>query len=171
MYPYFSNKDEQIKKLDTVKENLNSDNYKDENMEEEDFRRYIIESVEEAIKDEERDTKYYQKMYNMVSDENDKSILRQIYLDEMKHKKIFMELYRILTGEEFVMGQIEDKEIEGSLKDELYNSIQSELEGAEFYRMLMSAFLDLPIRDMIYEPLMDEQKHALLVSNLYNKYK
>ena len=107
----------------------------------------------------------------MVNDENDKSILRQIYLDEMKHKKIFMDLYRILTGEEFVMGQIEDKVIEGSLKDELYNSIQSELEGAEFYRMLMSAFLDLPIRDMIYEPLMDEQKHALLVSNLYNKYK
>ncbi|WP_317368676.1 ferritin-like domain-containing protein [uncultured Tyzzerella sp.] len=177
MYPYFSKKDDDVKIKEIVKKDEDDlmedkDDLTENKKEQEDFRRYIIEALEEAIEDQHKSSIYYEKLYNMVEDEKDKDTLRQIALNEMKYKKIFMELYKMLTGKE---ANIEDKyenvDVDDSLIEELQESIEEQLEDIDFYRMLMSLFSDLQVRDMIYEVILGKQKNAQLISNLYNKYK
>lgn len=62
-------------------------------------------------------------------------------------------------------------DIDGNFVEELYESIEEQLDDLEFYRMIMSVFADLPIRDMIYEIIVGKQRHAQQLSNMYNKYK
>lgn len=170
MYPYFSTKNDDIKSQEVEKKDL-EDKIEDQT-EQEDFRRYVIEALEEAIEGQNESSMYYEKLYNIVTDEKDKDTLRQIALNEMKYKKIFMELYKMITGTETVVESKEENiDIEDSLSEAFYNSIENQLEDIEFYRMIMSLFSDLPIRDMIYEIIVGKQKNAQLLSNLYNKYK
>ncbi len=174
MYPYFSkNEDETIRKENILKNDLDDkDDTIDEADEKEDFREYIIDAIEEAIKDQEENVIYYEKLYNMVKDEKDKNTLRQIYLNEIKYKKIFIDLYKMITGKEpNIKIDNDDIDIDDSISQELYDSIEEQLEDIEFYRMIMSAFADLPVRDMIYEVIVGKQKNTQLLSNLYNKYK
>ncbi len=170
MYPYFSKKQENNIKAQEI-EKKDSDDLIEDKIEQDDFRRYIIEALEEAIEEQQKRSIYFEKLYNIVTDEKDKDILRQISLNEMKYKKIFMELYKMLTGEDAVLKERVDVDIEDTLSEELYDSIEEQLEDIEFYRMLMSLFADLPIRDMIYEIIVGKQKNAQLLSNLYNKYR
>lgn len=173
MYPYFSkneNVDEDIVENNVSKSDLDD---KEDILDKDDFRAYIIEALQEAIEDQQENVKLYEKIYNMITDEKDKNVLRQIYLNEMKYEKIFIEIYKMLTGKEPVIRPDEDVEIDidDSLKEELEDAIEEQLEDIEFYRMLMSAFVDLPVRDMIYEVILGKQKNAQLLSNLYNKYR
>lgn len=184
MYPYFCNKNETTNNLEYT-QNLNNEN--DYNSQkhfneikqnikttdfdnEEDFRQYVIDALKEAIKEQDENAKYYEKLYNMAQDEKEKDIIRQIYLNELKYKKIFMEIYKMITGEDANI-QESKVDIDGSFIEELYDSIEEQLEDLEFYRMLMSVFADLPIRDMIYEVIVGKQKHAQQLSNIYNKYR
>ncbi|WP_250277714.1 hypothetical protein [[Clostridium] colinum] len=169
MYPYFSKKDETIEKKDILENDLDD---KIEEKLENDFRTHIIESIGEAIKEQDENSRYYEKLYNIVKDEKDKNTLRQIHLNETKFKNIFMKLYKMLTGKDFELREdYEEIDLDDNISEEFYDSIEDQLENIEFYRILMSAFSDLPIRDMIYEIIVGKQKNAQLLSNLYNKYK
>lgn len=168
MYPYFSKQNEIINKVS--KKDL--DDAIEDKIEQDDFRRYIIDALKEAIEEQEENSRYYEKLYNIVADEKDKNILRQIYLNEMKYKKIFQDIYKMITGTEAnIREDFEDIEIDDNITEELYESIEEQLDDIEFYRMLMSAFADLPIRDMIYEVIIGKQRNSQQLSNLYNKYR
>nr|WP_317359314.1 ferritin-like domain-containing protein [uncultured Tyzzerella sp.] len=174
MYPYFSKKDKNIAAQSVEAKDLDDliENRAEDKTEEDDFRRYIIEALEDAIENQQENSIYYEKLYNIVTNEKDKDILRQISLDEMKYKKIFMDIYKMLTGKEAkIRENYEDIDIDDSLGEELFDSIEEQLEDVEFYRMLMSLFADLPVRDMIYEIIVGKQKNSQRLSNLYNKYK
>lgn len=183
MYPYFSKKNDNITSNNT--QNLNFDNNYDyqkdfkqikQNVEtpdfdsEEDFRQYVIDAIKEAVKEQDENTKYYEKLYNMAQDEKEKDIIRQIYLNELKYKQIFMEIYKMITGSDANIQETK-VDIDGSFVEELYDSIEEQLDDLEFYRMIMTVFADLPIRDMIYEVIVGKQRHAQQLSNMYNKYK
>lgn len=102
MYPYFCKKNDEIasnntKNTQNVNFNTNYDYQKDfnqikQNVEttdfdnEEDFRQYVIDAVKEAVKEQDENAKYYEKLYNMAQDEKEKDIIRQIYLNELKYK-------------------------------------------------------------------------------------
>lgn len=168
MYPYFSKQKEIINKI--IKKDL--DDAIEDKVEQDDFRRYIIDALKEAIEEQEENSRYYEKLYNIVDDEKDKNILRQIYLNEMKYKKIFEEVYKMITGTDAnIREDFEDIEIDDNITEELYDSMEEQLDDIEFYRMLMSAFADLPIRDMIYEVIIGKQRNSQQLSNLYNKYR
>mgnify|MGYP001859814192 CR=1 FL=1 len=170
MYPYFSKKQNDISVKEVAKKDL--DDLLESEVEKDDFRRYVLEALIDAIEDQHESSLYYEKLYNIITDEKDKDILRQISLNEMKYKNIFMELYKMLTGKDAVIREkFEDIDIEDSLSEELFDSIEEQLEDIEFYRMLMSLFADLPIRDMIYEVIVGKQRNAQRLSNLYNKYR
>lgn len=184
MYPYFSNsnigQENKNFSLDNVKINFKAtdddlddtlDDDLDDNQEE-DFKTHIINSIKQAIIEKNASIDYYDKLSKKITDEKDKSILRQIYLDEKKQKSIFQTIYKLLTGLDANFDEIEDAiDTDDSLAEQFFDRIEDKFENIDFFRMLMSVFSDLPIRDMLYEILVGEQKHAQQLSNLYNKYK
>ena len=168
MYPYFSKQNEATNQI--IKKDL--DDAMENKIEQDDFRTYIIDALKEAIEEQDENSRYYEKLYNMLTDEKDKNVLRQVYLNELKYKKIFEEIYKMITGTDAnIREDFEEIEIDNNITEELYNSIEEQLDDIEFYRMLMSAFADLPIRDMIYEVIVGKQRNAQQLSNLYNEYR
>lgn len=170
MNPYFQNKIEE----DEIKTNDLDDNLEDKLEEKFDlddrFEDEILELILKAIEQENEDSKYFEKLANLIQNEKDKEDIRKIYLDDKKHFKIFSEIYKSLTGKEPIF-EDEEIEIDDTLPEELEDSIEQKLENVELYRLILSSFLDVGIRDMIYEIITDEQSHAQKLTKLYNKNK
>ncbi|MDE6181816.1 MAG: ferritin-like domain-containing protein [Eubacteriales bacterium] len=168
MYPYFSNNNISKKEIKTSSyEKTDSDNDIDN---QEEFENCILDMILDAIEESNEDSRYYEKLSTMVKDENDKASLRKIHLEDMKHFNMLSDLYTSLTGREPNF-EIDEIEIEGSLADEFLEGAEDKLENVELYRNIMMAFLDIGIRDMIFEIITDEQNHAQKLNQLYYKYK
>lgn len=166
MYPYFSeNKEsrEEIKPLSYEKTDFDYDD-------QEEFQNYILDMILEAIEQENEDARYYEKLSTMVKDENDRENLRRIHLEDTKHFNMLSELYTNLTGREPIF-EYDEIEIDDPLSEEFLDGAEEKLENVELYRNIMMAFLDISVRDMIFEIITDEQKHAQKLNQLYFKYR
>ncbi len=137
--------------------------------EEDSQKNKITEMLILALEDELKDKDYYMQMMDQVNDKEVKEILRQMSLDEQKHYKYLSQIYKQLTGNEPVV-QVGKVEISGNILEEITKAFFGELEAVEVYRRLMFLFLNLQIRDMIYEIITDEQAHAAKLNYLYTKY-
>ena len=133
---------------------------------------YIVKMLIEAIKDEIRDAHFYDSIAEMLSDEDDRKIFHKIHHDEDKHKKIFTEIYEILTGETPSPEELmtDEKEISENMIQNFSDAIFDELSAVEFYRKLYFAFLNQEIRDSLFEVITDEQSHAQILNYMYSKY-
>lgn len=129
----------------------------------------ILDMLLLALKDESKDQNYYEQLSKKVDNKEDAKILRQISLDEQKHYKYFAQIYKRLTGKNPSV-QFEKAEVGNNIVGEFAQAIFEELGAVEFYLRLMFLFLDLQIRDMIYEIITDEQAHASKLNYLYSKY-
>lgn len=134
------------------------------------INKYILKLIEEAIADEQKDSDYYYRLSQVVEFPEDKEIIRKMHLDESKHEKIFKEIYAHLTGEEPPEQEFTPRTISDNLTDNFKEDIFGELEAVEFYRKLYTMFLNVEIRDWLYEIITDEQAHAQKNNYLYSKY-
>lgn len=132
---------------------------------------YLLDMIKEAIKDEANDADYYGNLLQEAPSTEDREILRQIRMDELKHYKLFNDIYRKITSEQLNDIQADSKNISNNLVEEFEKGIFDELEAVEFYRKLLFAFLDLEIRDILFEIITDEQAHSQKMNYLYCKYK
>lgn len=132
--------------------------------------KYLLDMIKEAIKDEQTDADYYGNLSEKVTEKDDKETLNKIKMDEIKHNKMFNDIYYQLTGER-VETTPESVVIGDNLCEEFESSMFNELEAVEFYRKLLFAFLNLEIRDTLFEIITDEQAHAQKLNYLYCKYK
>jgi len=131
---------------------------------------YIIEMLIDAIKGEDKDSNYYKKLSQMTPSEEDKDILYKIHLDEEKHKKMFENIYYQLIGENANIKADNYDIPSNNMVSELAKRMIEELETAEIYRVLLFSFLNLELRDMILEIIIDEQAHAQKLNYLFSKY-
>lgn len=129
----------------------------------------ILDMLIIALKNENEDKNYYKSLMERVSNEEDAKIINQISLDEKKHYNYLMQIYKRLTGQTLSL-EDEQVKLQDNLVDNFAKSIFDEIEAVEFYRRLMFIFLDLQIRDMIYEIITDEQAHATKMNYLFSKY-
>lgn len=169
MYPYFSKKDDEIKatsyeKADLMHTENNIDNQKE-------FENYVLDLIKGAIQQENHDMRYYEALSNMAPDNESKEYLRRIHLEDMKHFNMFSELYSDLSGKE---PDFEWEEIDidcNNLQKEFLKGFEQKCENIELYRNIMVAFLDVRIRDMLFEIITDEQNHMQKLNYLHNKFK
>lgn len=120
----------------------------------------ILELIQKSIEDEMVAIDYYQKLSDATEDQVEKTLLTENMQDEQKHLQMFQNIYKMLNGSEFTPENIDFKSVSSSHHDDLVDALFAELEDVEFYRQIYFAFLNLEIRDMIYEIITDEQKHA-----------
>lgn len=175
MYPYnLSNDIFNMTSLDARKNDYENDDYNNEekydnSMEDDDYldiNEYILDLINMAIEEKHASSKYFEELIKMISNPEDEKILRKIYLDELKNTKIFEEIYYQLTGEKSEP-DFESIEVEGDLAQNYAKSILNKLENVEFYRRILFSFLNVPIRDWLYEVITDEQSDAQRLQYLY----
>ncbi len=163
MYPYYTqNKEEKAKTLA-----LSSKAEVSANKDDEDFSKYVLQMILSAIEQENYDMMYYNQLLNYTTDEEEKEVLRRIYLDDIKHFNLLKELYKCLTDEP-ISFDYDEIEIGDNITKEFKNSFEQKLENVELYRNILKSFLDTCIRDMLFEIITDEQMHAQKLNNLYN---
>jgi len=130
----------------------------------------ITDMLEDAILDERHDSAFYKQLSQNVDDSTDRDILWSMHLDEMKHEIYLTEIYKHLTQTPLTTEQ-PTVELAPDILKNFESSLFGEISAVSFYRKLLFAFADRPTRDILYEIITDEQRHASFLNYLYSKYK
>ncbi len=119
-----------------------------------------LELVRNAVQGEREDELFYNYLISVAPTQEEKDIISSIRDDEMKHNKMFREIYYYFTGEELPRNvQAEFKEPENYI-DGLRRALFGELAAMERYRIIRAGLPSKYYRDMVFEILTDELKHA-----------
>ncbi|MDV4151336.1 DUF5661 family protein [Clostridium sp. AL.422] len=130
--------------------------------------------IKESIQDERKDELFYDYLISLAPTKEEKDIIISIRDDERKHNKYFREIYAFYTGKivsspSNVTFEKPESYIAGIRKAKF-----GELSAVEKYRDLRAGIPDKYHRDMVFEILTDELKHAhkydyILYLSLQNK--
>lgn len=131
----------------------------------------LLDMLTDAIEDEISDFGKYISLSEIISNKDDAEIIKSVTYDEYKHRRLFEEIYKSLTGvTPNITEESDDSQIE-NIFEEFTESFFDELEAVELYREIMSAFENTDIRDMIFEIITDEQSHADILNYMIAKYR
>ena len=139
--------------------------------------RKLLEMIAHAAAGEAAAVEYYNRLSGMLIAADDKKTVHNIALDEAKHLRLFEELYFNLSG--LRMPPLEPSEAkpshnrqpEGSFPAIFEERLHDELGDVEFYRQIYFALANLEYRDILFEAITDELRHAQLMGLLYSKYR
>ena len=129
----------------------------------------IKNMMNDAIRNKSEQASYYARLARTIHDKNDSDIIHNIHLDELKHAKMLTDIYNDMFGSEPEISS-QERGISQNMIYEFEKSMYDELEAAQYLRKLYFYFLNLGIRDYLYEIMSDDNAHALKLSHLYSKY-
>ncbi|WP_343768605.1 ferritin-like domain-containing protein [Clostridium malenominatum] len=127
--------------------------------------------IKEAVQDERNDELTYDYLIKLAPTREDKEIITSIRDDERKHRRWFKEIYKCYTGQD-IESTDEEKFIKPkSYIDAIRKALFGELSAVEKYRIIRMGLPNRYQRDIVFEILTDEMKHAtkynyLLTMNL-----
>lgn len=116
--------------------------------------------VKNAVQGERNDELFYDYLISVAPSLEEKNIISTIRNDEIKHNKYFREIYNYFTKETLTTPATINFEKPKSYIEGITNAKFGELAAVEKYRDIRAG---LPIeyyRDMVFEILTDELKHA-----------
>ncbi len=124
--------------------------------------------VKQAVEGEKEDELFYDYLISVAPTEEEKEIIRTIRDDEIKHNKMFRQIYKDFTGEEITSPQNIDFEKPASYIDGIKKALFGELAAMERYRIIRAGLPTRYYRDMVFEILTDELKHASKYNYILN---
>ncbi len=117
--------------------------------------------IKSSVSGEKEDEMFYDYLISVAPTDKQKDIIVAIRDDERKHNKMFRNIYKDITGKDVVI-ENEEKFVEPkSYIAGVEKALFGELSAVEKYRKIMA---DLPYtmyRDMLFEIITDEIKHAI----------
>ena len=131
----------------------------------------VLQLIREGISGEAQDEMFYDYLIRLAPTEQERQIITGIRNDERKHRRMFRQLYTALTGQQPpVDGQQERFEPPASYLAGIEQALLGELRAFEKYRTI---YLNISpeYRDVIFEIMTDELKHAGYYNWLYAKNK
>lgn len=127
--------------------------------------------VKEAVQGEKEDEMFYDYLISIAPTEEEKTIIATIRDDEIKHNKMFREIYMSFTGEEINAPEDVSFEEPESYLSGIKKAFFGELAAMEKYRIIRAGLPSRYYRDMVFEILTDEMKHADLYNYILNMNK
>ncbi|WP_038299093.1 ferritin family protein [Metaclostridioides mangenotii] len=133
-----------------------------------------INMIGDSIESEKKDAQFYQWLIDNIpaSDLSSnqvkqiKSIIESIRNDELNHNKMFQNMYHQLTGN--IVTPIDEEFIPPeSFKVGITDALMGELEAVKKYRLIMSGLPSLYYRDIVFNILTDELRHASLYNYIF----
>ncbi|WML44855.1 ferritin-like domain-containing protein [Neobacillus sp. PS3-40] len=135
-----------------------------------DFNRNLKQAIiliEEAVQGEREDQLFYEYLITQAPTQEEKDIIASIRDDEVKHNKLFRQLYKELTGKEVKSKNGEEFAQPGSYLDGIKQALFGELKAVEKYRTIYQGLNRQHHRDVLFEIITDEIKHASKYNFLY----
>lgn len=123
----------------------------------------------EALGDETHDRMFYQYLLGVAPDQEQSTIIKSIRDDEIKHFKMFRMIYQEITCEPPCAKQEEEFEEPKNYCSAIQQAIFGELGAVEKYREIMFGLCSQRHKNMLFEIITDELKHASKWNFLYSK--
>jgi rubrerythrin len=120
-----------------------------------------LELIRKAVAGEREDELFYDWLLAEAPTQEEKEIIAGIRDDERKHRRMFKEMYRVLTGHpapEAASGETFEKP--ATYRAGIRKALFGELSAVERYRNIRAGLPNRYFRDMVFEILTDELKHA-----------
>ncbi|WLR42464.1 ferritin-like domain-containing protein [Bacillus carboniphilus] len=125
--------------------------------------------IQEAVQGERKDEQFYNYLISVAPTAEEKDIITSIRNDEMKHNQLFRDIYRNLTGQEVQTNESPSYQEPKSYLAGIKEAFFGELSAVEDYRKIRAFFQNFYYRDILYEIITDEQKHADKYNFILNK--
>jgi rubrerythrin len=127
-----------------------------------------LQLIREAVSGEREDEMFYNYLVT-IAPEEDKSIIRGIRDDELKHFRLFKNIYYELTGQMLPPPPEGEFTKPASYCAGLKKAMLGELAAVEKYRKILFALQDRRQINMLTEIITDELRHGNLYNLLYSK--
>ncbi|MDF2513091.1 MAG: rubrerythrin [Herbinix sp.] len=116
--------------------------------------------VKSAVEGEREDELFYDYLISVAPSQEEVNIIQSIRDDERKHNEMFREIYAYFTGEEIQAEENPEFEKPRSYIEGIKKALFGELAAVERYRNIRAGLPVNYYRDMVFEILTDELKHA-----------
>ncbi|EFM11164.1 conserved hypothetical protein [Paenibacillus curdlanolyticus YK9] len=116
--------------------------------------------VKQAVQGEREDELFYDYLISVAPTKEERDMITSIRNDERKHNQMFRHIYKDLTGQDIVTPQNVAFDKPQSYIDGIKKAFFGELSAVERYRDIRAGMPSRYYRDMVFEILTDEQKHA-----------
>lgn len=123
-----------------------------------------LKMIAEAVYGEKGDQVFYDYLISKAPTQQQKDIITWIRNDEVRHNQLFKNMYKSLTGQEVAIAQEAEFIPPASYEEGITKAMLGELRAMERYRVIRQGLPSRYYRDIVFEILTDEMKHA----NLYN---
>lgn len=131
----------------------------------------VVRLIQEAIGDERHDELFYDYLLSVAPTDQEKQVITGIRDDERKHRSLFRQMYTQLTGQRPPpTPERESFQRPSSYLDGIEKALMGELKAFEKYRVIYK-YIPARYRDVIFEIMTDEMKHASYYNWLYAKNK
>lgn len=121
-----------------------------------------LQMIAEAVQGEKEDQIFYNYLISQAPTKEQKDIIASIRNDEIKHNKLYKNMYKELTGRDVVLKPEEEFQPPASYKEGIKKALFGELKAMERYRIIRQGLPNRLYRDIVFEILTDELKHATL---------
>jgi rubrerythrin len=119
-----------------------------------------LKLVKQAVQGEREDELFYDYLISLAPTQEEKDIIASIRDDERKHNKMFREIYYYFTGQEIPVPSNVEFTKPATYLEGIKKALFGELSAMERYRIIRAGMPNRYYRDMVFEILTDELKHA-----------
>lgn len=123
--------------------------------------------IKESVSAEREDELFYNYLISVAPTKEEKDIIASIRDDERKHNIIFRRIYKDFTGIDVPVGEEKVFQKPSSYLEGIKRALFGELKAVEKYREIKKGLPMGPYRDMLFEIITDELKHASEYNYLY----
>ncbi|MCY6354908.1 ferritin-like domain-containing protein [Clostridium sp. ZS2-4] len=128
-----------------------------------------LELIKEAVSGEREDELFYDYLISVAPTREEKKIIASIRDDEKKHNMMFRRIYKDITGMDVEVMEEETFEKPSSYLEGIKRALFGELKAVEKYRVIRQGLPNRYYRDMLFEIITDELRHASLYNYLYTE--
>ncbi|MCG3087324.1 ferritin-like domain-containing protein [Sporosarcina cyprini] len=128
-----------------------------------------LQLMAEAVQGEREDQLFYDYLISKAPNAEQKDIITSIRNDEIRHNQLYRQMYQQLTGQEVPMAPEEEFVPPASYIDGIKKALFGELKAMEKYRIIRAGLPYREYRDVVFEILTDELKHATLYNFLFTE--
>jgi len=141
--------------------------YKNYQMNNSEQLQVALEGVKKAVQGEKEDELFYDYLISVAPTSGEKEIIGSIRDDERRHNELFRNIYGELTGIEVTSGEEETFERPESYIDGIKKALFGELRAVEKYRVIKRGLPMGHYRDILFDIITDELKHASKYNYLF----
>ncbi|WP_195263112.1 ferritin-like domain-containing protein [Clostridium sp. 1001275B_160808_H3] len=127
-----------------------------------------LDEIRKAVQGEREDELFYDFLISLAPTKEEKEIIESIRNDERKHNQLFRKIYKDFTGNEINTMNEENLKKPSSFIDGIRTALFGELKAVDKYKAIRRALPIGAYKDMLFDIIMDELKHASKYNYLFS---